>query len=81
MKNILAQKVARAAEKYMQSLLDGDFGVDNAACIKQDYEDLMSIANLIEDGASEKVIANAMWRLDTAVRDVIPDAVYYIYNK
>ena len=75
-----AHDLAIAAAKYRDSH-QPDFAVKYANFIKQDYEDLMSIAQMIEDGESEQSIARAMWRLDTLVRDVIPDSVYNAYNE
>jgi hypothetical protein len=46
---------------------------------KKDYQDLISIVQMIEAGEAEATIARSMSRLDTAVREVIPDAVYYHY--
>lgn len=48
---------------------------------KNDYSDLMNIVRKIEDGDDKSSIARAMWRLDTIVRDVIPDSVYNAYNE
>lgn len=78
MKNILAIKLAEAAEKYRNR---GTEISDAADVIKSDYEDLMSIAGMIENNESPQSIKKAMWSLDTAVRDVIPDKVYYMYNE
>lgn len=47
--------------------------------IALDYSDLMFIAALIEIGEDKKKISKAMWDLDTAVRDVIPNKVYKAY--
>ena len=74
MKNPNAIKLVAAANKYRKSL--GHF-----AHIQQDYEDLMSIAQMIENNENAAAICKAMWKLDTAVRDVIPDKVYYTYNE
>ena len=51
------------------------------AVAQQDYEDLVSIAQMIENDEDAAAICKAMWKLDTAVRDVIPDKIYYTYNK
>ena len=75
-----AHDLAVAAAKYRDSH-DADHAIKYAKLIKQDYEDLMSIAEMIEGDESKQSIAKAMWKLDTAVRDVIPDSVYYTYNK
>ena len=80
MKNQFALKLKRAADKYEEAYRDGDIQ-GSAQMLKQDHEDLMSIAWLIEDGAKDEVIAKAMWKLDTLVRDVIPDEVYYRFCK
>ena len=82
-----AHDLAVAAAKYRDSFLKyrDEFCEGHAAkyakLIKQDYEDLMSIAEMIEGDESKQSIAKAMWRLDTLVRDVIPDSVYNVYNK
>jgi len=36
---------------------------------------------MIENGEDKKKIAMAMWKLDTAVRDVIPDSAYYAFTQ
>ena len=81
MKNLLAITLKDAAEKnlarYSKAVKD-DPQLDRV--VKSDYEDLMTIACMIENGEDKKTIARAMWKLDTAVRDVIPDTVYNIYN-
>lgn len=78
MKNELAKKLETAAKKYR----DVERTYPGAAEVaKQDFEDLISIAYMIEGNESSQSIAKAMWSLDTAVRDVIPDDVYYVYNK
>ena len=82
MKNELAKKLVAAAEKYL-AWNDKAFS-DDAKMIsvgKRDYEDLISIAGMIENDEDSTRIARAMWKLDTAVRDVIPDKVYYAYNR
>lgn len=78
MKNILAKKLAAAANAYRSRDI-GDPEVERV--VKSDYEDLMSIAGMIENNEAEKSIMRAMWKLDTAVRDEIPDEVYYAFNK
>jgi uncharacterized protein YfkK (UPF0435 family) len=78
MKNKLAQKLADRAEKYRS--VERTYP-DAAKIVQSDYEDLMSIANMIENNEDGKAIAKAMWKLDTAVRDEIPDEVYYHFNK
>jgi hypothetical protein len=75
-----AYELACAAAKYRDSHED-DFSTKYAALIKQDYEDLMCIAQMIEGDESKERVAKAMWKLDTLVRDVIPDSVYNHYNK
>lgn len=47
--------------------------------IKKDHKDLIKIADMIEKDEDAEKIARAIRRLDTSVRDVIPDNVYYIY--
>lgn len=81
MKNELAIKLVAAADKYL-SWNTKAFS-DDAKMIsvgKRDYDDLISVAGMIENNESKKSIARAMWNLDTAVRDVIPDSVYNTYN-
>lgn len=81
MKNLLAITLKDAADKnlarYSKAVKD-DPQLDRV--VKSDYEDLISIVGMIENGEDKKTIARAMWKLDTAVRDVIPDSVYDIYN-
>ena len=74
-----AVKLVAAAAKYRDALVKNSMYVEAKAVALQDYEDLVSIAQMIEN--NESGIARAMWRLDTAVRDVIPDSVYDTYNK
>lgn len=84
MKNKLAQKLAARAEKYRTreyKYEDEEMSKKIAKIVESDYEDLMSIANMIESNEDGKSIAKAMWKLDTAVRDEIPDEVYYHFNK
>jgi hypothetical protein len=92
MKNELAIKLVAAADEYRAvernlrsrcarlgmpvSSYEGA-----AEVVQSDYEDLIRIAGMIENNESKKSIANAMWNLDTLVRDVIPDKVYYYFNK
>jgi len=77
MKNELAKKLVAAADKYraVERKYEGA-----EKMVQSDYEDLISIAGMIENNESKKSIAKAMWNLDTAVRDVIPDKVYNTYN-
>jgi len=77
MKNKLALKLVAAADKYRDH---ERYLEDSDKVVQKDYEDLISIANMIESNESKKSIANAMWKLDTLVRDVIPDNVYNAYN-
>mgnify|MGYP006279934879 FL=1 len=79
MKNPNAVKLVAAAAKYRDTIVKNSMYVEAKAVALQDYEDLVSIAQMIEN--NESGIARAMWRLDTAVRDVIPDSVYDTYNK
>lgn len=76
MNNPLAIKLYEAAVKYKQSL--GQLYI--SPVYQKDFEDLTSIANMIENNEDAKAIQKAMWNLDTAVRDVIPNKVYYTYN-
>ena len=80
MKNQIAIALKQAADKnlagYSQSAKEDPKLTD---IIKKDYKDLITIANMIEKGEDAKKIARAMWSLDTSVRDVIPDDVYYTY--
>lgn len=78
MKNKLALKLVAAADKY-RSVERNFEGADKV--VQEDYEDLMSIANMIESNETDSQIQTAMWKLDTLVRDVIPDDVYYAFNK
>jgi len=77
MKNELAKKLVAAADKY-RAVERNYEGAEKM--VQSDYEDLISIAGMIENNESKKSIANAMWKLDTLVRDVIPDKVYNTYN-
>jgi hypothetical protein len=80
MKNKHAIALNEAAKKYSdwfkRSFSDDK---DMLAGGKKDYQDLISIVQMIEAGEAEATIARSMSRLDTAVREVIPDAVYYHY--
>lgn len=78
MKNKLALKLVAAADKYRAQERSWE-GAEKV--IQEDYEDLMSIANMIESEETDSQIQTAMWKLDTLVRDVIPDEVYYAFNK
>jgi hypothetical protein len=53
---------------------------DMMDCVYNDYEDLISIATSIGRNEDKKLIAEAIWKLDTAVRDVIPNKVYMAYT-
>jgi len=78
MKNKLALQVAKAAENYRAT--ERSFP-EAEKIAQQDYEDLMSIAVMIENCEEAKKIARAMHQLDTAVRDVIPDEPYYYFTE
>lgn len=78
MKNKLALKLVAAADKYRSRERNWE-GADKV--VQEDYEDLMSIANMIESNETDSQIQMAMWKLDTLVRDEIPDDVYYAFNK
>lgn len=78
MKNKKAIALRDAAIKYRRSMLEF---TESAVVAQQDYDDLISIAQMIENNESKESIAQAMWKLDTLVRDVIPDSVYNIYNR
>lgn len=78
MKNELAKKLVAAADKY-RAVERNYEGAEKM--VQSDYEDLISIAGMIENNESKKSISRAMWNLDTAVRDVIPDDVFYAYNQ
>ncbi len=81
MKNKLALALKNAADKYLA--WNTKTFSDDAKMIsvgKRDHDDLISIAGMIENGEDSIRIARAMSRLDTAVRDVIPDDVYYAYT-
>lgn len=78
MKNALAKQLAEAAKNYRtRNTADPEVG----HVVQSDYEDLMSIAGMIENNETSKSIKHAMWKLDTAVRDEIPDEVYHTYNE
>lgn len=77
MKSKLANLLAERARKYKTKFADA--GCDTSI-IAEDYDDLMSIAQMIEDSADKNAITRAMWRLDTAVRDEIPDEVFWAFN-
>jgi hypothetical protein len=82
MKNEHAITLKKAADKYIAwhnnafknepEMLEGG---------KNDYDDLISIAGMIENNEDKKKIGTAMWKLDTAVRDIIPDKVYYTFTE
>ena len=78
MKNKLAIKLVAAADKYRSVEREYE-GAEKI--VQEDYEDLISIANMIESNETDSQIQAAMWKLDTLVRDVIPDDVYYAFNK
>ena len=78
MKNKLALKLVAAADKYRDH---ERYLEDSEKVVQEDYEDLISIANMIESNETDSQIQTAMWKLDTLVRDVIPDDVYYAFNK
>jgi len=81
MKNKKALELVAAAVKYRTAITENNMYPDAAKVAQQDYEDLVSIAQMIENNESKESIAQAMWKLDTAVRDVISDSVYNIYNR
>jgi hypothetical protein len=82
MKNEHAVTLKKAADKY-QTWFKGAFSDDPKMLKsgKKDYDDLISIAGMIENNEDKKKIGTAMWRLDTAVRDIIPDKVYYTFTE
>jgi hypothetical protein len=77
MKSKLAILLADSASKYKTRYVNA--GCDSNV-IHDDYDALMSIAQMIEDSADKNAITRAMWRLDTAVRDEIPDEVFWAFN-
>jgi len=81
MKNEHAIALRKAADQYA-GWNSKEFAGDKEMLEqgKHDYEDLLSIIEMIENGEDGKKIAKAMWMLDTAVRDVIPDSAYYAYT-
>lgn len=81
MKNTNAIKLVDAAVKYRDTITKNSMYPESAKVAQQDYEDLVSIAGMIENNENAAAICKAMWKLDTAVRDVIPDKVYYTYNE
>lgn len=81
MKNEYAILLKKAADKYIawhNNAFKDD--TDMLEYGKKDYDDLISIAGMIENNESERAIVGAIWKLDTAVRDIIPDKVYYRFN-
>lgn len=76
-----ANTLKLAADKYL-AWHNGAFSNDAKMlkCGKDDYDDLISIVGMIENNEDKKKIGKSMWRLDTAVRDIIPDEVYYAYT-
>lgn len=78
MKNKLALKLVAAADNYRNRNRSWE-GAEKV--VQSDYEDLMSIAGMIESNETDSQIQLAMWKLDTLVRDEIPDDVYYAFNK
>ena len=81
MKKPNAIKLVAAAAKYRDAITENSMYLEAKAVAQQDYEDLVSIAQMIENDEDAAAICKAMWKLDTAVRDVIPDKIYYTYNK
>lgn len=80
MKNKLALDLKDAADRYLA--WNTKTFSDDAEMIsvgERDHGDLMSIAGMIENSEDSTRIARAMWKLDTAVRDIIPNDVYYAY--
>lgn len=78
-----AIKLRAAATKYRSNLYK-QFKVDKniLKLAEQDYFDLMSIALMIEENEfNNKAIARAIFRLDTIVRETIPNDIYKIYCK
>jgi len=66
MKNTLAKKLAAAANAYRNRDTEDP---EVKRVVESDYEDLMSIAGMIENNETDSQIQVAMWNLDTAVRD------------
>lgn len=82
MKNKLATALKDAADRYLNwntKAFKGDAKMISVG--QRDHDALMSIAGMIENNEDSTTIARAMSRLDTAVRDVIPDNVFYAYNQ
>ena len=82
MQNEYAIKLTEAANKYLaynKKHFSGD--KEMVTCVVSDYEDLMSIVARIEMDEDRNKIAKAMWDVDTAVRDVIPNKVYKAYTE
>lgn len=48
-------------------------------CGKSDHDNLMKVAKMIKANEDSEKIAKAIYHLDTAVRELIPDEVYYTY--
>jgi hypothetical protein len=80
MKNNLAIALLAAADKYLA--WNTKAFSDDPEMVKvgqSDYQDLITIAGMIENYESPIIIQKAMRNLDTAVRDIIPDDVYYAF--
>jgi len=69
--------LVNCADRYYQSFRNDENL--NQSIVNRDREDLLSIARMIEDNDNPKAIANAMTKLDTFVRDYIPEEIYYAY--
>jgi hypothetical protein len=82
MKNQHAITLKKSADKYIawhSNAFKDDPEMTEGG--KKDYDDLISIAGMIENGEDKKKIGMTMWKLDTAVRDIIPDNVYYAFTR
>jgi hypothetical protein len=69
--------LVNCADRYYQSFRNDENL--NQSIVNKDREDLLSIARMIEDNDNPKAIANAMTKLDTFVRDYIPEEIYIAY--
>ena len=78
MKNELAIKLAAEAEKYRSR---GIWPWRHAAQVQSDYEDLMSIAGMIESNEDPKKIGMAISNLYNAASNAIPDDVYLKFTE
>ena len=76
-----ALKLKAVADKYLawnQESFSGDAKM--LACGEKDYQDLLSIALMIESDEFNTIpIRRAIRNLDTFIREYIPDNIYDLY--